>query len=175
MLHACRHNHIHIGAFGEDADQEQSMPIDAVFQVPKRGETLCCSNQLQVTAVVSYHAEPGTVFNYIIERAGKTLLYACDCGGYDADMLALLQQYRYDLVVFEGTFGLMTEDDPGHMNLQKNRDMLRFFSDRALWKDKPHFVLTHIAPHNTPPYDLYRNTVEAAGMVLAYDGMEIEF
>lgn len=167
----------HIGGFsgGEGAPSDDERLFAMRFHALSRGETFAKpEDDLRVTALVSHHATPGHVFNYVLQRGGKTLLYACDCGGYDEDMLALLRTFRFDCVVFEGTFGLAAREDAGHMNLRKNRQMLQFFTDGGLWANQPRFILTHIAPHKAPPYDLYRPMVEAAGMTLAYDGMTVE-
>lgn len=127
-----------------------------------------------VTAVTSQHSQPGSVLNYIIERDGKTLLYALDCGGYDADMLAIIRSKRYDCVVLEGTFGEMPVEWSMHQNLNKNLRMLDFFSGEHLWKDQPNLVLSHMAPHWTPPYDVYVERVAPYGIRVAYDGMTLE-
>lgn len=130
------------------------------------------------------HKTPGFTHNYILTRGGKTLLYALDTGGYDDDSLELILSRRYDCVVMEGTFGLgyaKPELDTlpprellrgtGHMNLQKNRAMLRLLTESGCWKGKPRMILSHICPHFSPPHDAYAKIVEAAGMELAYDGL----
>ncbi len=127
-----------------------------------------------VTAVTSQHSRYGSVLNYIIERGGKTLLYALDCGGYKEDMLDIIGRKRYDAVVLEGTFGEMPVEYSMHQNLQKNLRMLDYFDKHQLWTDKPRMVLSHMAPHWTPPYDKYRKIVEPYGIELAYDGMTLE-
>lgn len=53
--------------------------------------------------------------------------------------------------------------------------MMAFFTENGLWAGEPRFLLTHIAPHNTPPYDQYCQIVRQHGMCLAYDGMTLEF
>lgn len=130
---------------------------------------------LRVTALVSHHSRPGSVFNYIIERKGKTLLYALDCGGYDEDMLEEICRHRYDCVVLEGTFGKMKIEYSMHQNLQKNLRALKFLQKNNLWKDEQRFYLSHMSPHWTPPHDLYAREVKQYGIRLAYDGLQIEF
>ena len=175
VYEALHRGNVHIGGFGqEDAPGDERL-FSMRFHALSRGETVVTeAGGLRVTAVVSHHAVPGHVYNYIIERGGRTLLYACDCGGYDEDMLELLKRHRYDCVVFEGTFGLRKRHDAGHMDLEKDERMLAFFTDHGLWTGEPRFVLTHLAPHSCPPYDLYRPIVEERGMILSYDGMVLE-
>jgi phosphoribosyl 1,2-cyclic phosphate phosphodiesterase len=134
------------------------------------GQTITAGN-LTVTAVKSNHSKPGTVYNYIFQRNGKTLLYALDCGGYTEEMQALLRGFRYDCVVMEGTFGKHAVDFDFHMNQRKNLDMLAFFNDNGLWADTPNMWLSHMAPHWTPPYDEYAKEMGNYGIGVAYDGM----
>lgn len=178
-VYAAMHcGNIHIGGHsgdGEASAGEDERLFAMRFHSLQRGQCIHKpQDDLRVTAITSHHAIPGQVYNYVIQRGGKTLLYACDCGGYDEDMQALLKTFRFDCVVFEGTFGLMAEEDVGHMNLQKNVQMLQFFTKNNLWTGAPCFILTHIAPHKAPPYDQYRPIVEQNGMMLAYDGMTVE-
>lgn len=116
----------------------------------------------------------GFCHNYILERDGKTLLYASDAGGYDADMLDILLAHRYDCVIMEGTFGLGA-NDAGHMSLEKNRKMLRLLEEHHAWKHGVNFHLTHLCPHWTPPHDEYAAMMKDEGIEVAYDGKVIEF
>ena len=74
----------------------------------------------------------------------------------------------------EGTFGLSRAPSDGHMNREKNvrfRDLL--LSRGCIGADTP-FFLTHLAPHWTPPYDLYAPMMAKEGFTVAYDGMVAE-
>ena len=122
--------------------QKQRMDFTAL----SAGQTVTAGD-LRVTAVLSTHGKPGTVFNYIFQRGGKTLLYALDCGGYGEEMQALVKRFRYDCVVLEGTFGKHAVDFDFHMNQRKNLQMLDFFTQNGLWTGKPNLWLSHMAPH----------------------------
>lgn len=125
-----------------------------------------------VTPILGVHgSEAGFAFSYILERNGKTLLYALDTGDYAPDQLAILAQHRYDCVIMEGTFGLCAEPYEGHMNTEQNRAWKRYFDDNSLWKGAPRFVLSHMSPHWNPPHDQYAPMMAAEGITVAYDGM----
>lgn len=143
------------------------------FHPMSRGETVTLQD-LSVTALVSHHGVPGSVMNYIFTRNGRTLLYALDCGGYDEDMLDILRSCRFDCVVLEGTFGHMPVEFSMHQNKEKNLRMWKFFSDNHLWAGKPRMILSHMAPHWTPPHDLYEKEMAAYGIEVAYDGLTIQ-
>lgn len=127
------------------------------------------------TPLRAHHGpKAGFAHSYILEKDGKTLLYALDTGGYDADMLDILLSKTYDGVVMEGTFGLSTAPADTHMNHDKNvafRDMM--LEKGCIAKDTP-FILTHLCPHWTPPYDLYAPMMAKEGFIVAYDGMIYE-
>lgn len=127
----------------------------------------------RVTPVRGNHVERGFSHSYIIEKDGRTMLYALDTGSYDPDMEALLKKYVFNLVVMEGTTGL-TEQYGGHMCLVNNVRMLRFFQDNGCYAPDGRFVLTHMSPHWCPPHDWYESIAGAEGVTLAYDGMQIE-
>lgn len=144
------------------------------FHTLQRGQTFALEDGTQVTALVSHHGKPGSVFNYILERKGKTLLYALDCGGYDEDMLNILRSKRFDCVVLEGTFGKMPVALPMHQNQEKNLQFFQWLQENRLWVDNPNIYLSHMCPHWTPPHDLYSAEMESHGIHVAYDGLSIE-
>lgn len=147
------------------------------FTLARAGEALAFADvaDLRVTPVRAQHgpAEDFT-FNYIVQRGGKTLLYALDTGGYDEEMLSLLCRYRYDAVVMEGTCGLTARDPGGHMNRDKNVAMLRFFRENGLLRPGAIFYLSHLSPHWTPPHDAYAPMMAKEGMTVAYDGLSVD-
>jgi hypothetical protein len=61
------------------------------------------------------------------------------------------------------------------MGFEKNARLLAFFNSNNLWKDKPDYYITHVAPHWCPPHDEYSPMLEAKGMKLAYDGLVLEY
>ena len=112
--------------------------------------------------------------SYIIERGGKTLLYALDTGGYDADMLDFILDRKYDAVVMEGTFGNSAKESVGHMNKTGNIRFRRLLIEKGCISEKTPFFLTHLCPHWTPPHDLYAPEMAKEGFIVAYDGMTAE-
>ena len=127
----------------------------------------------RVTPVRGNHVERGFSHSYIIERDGRKMLYALDTGSYDPDMEALLKKHVFNLVVMEGTTGL-NEQYGGHMCLQNNVRMLHFLQENGCYAADGRFVLTHMSPHWCPPHDWYESIAGAEGVILAYDGVQIE-
>ncbi len=144
------------------------------FQEIREGERVELDD-LAFTPVRANHTpQRGFAHSYILERGGKTLLYALDTGGYDPDMLALILARRYDGVVMEGTFGLSRAPSGDHMNREKNAAFRNLLLERGcIGADTP-FFLTHLCPHWTPPHDLYAPMMAKEGFTVAYDGMVAE-
>lgn len=125
---------------------------------------------------INYEIEGSANFahSYIIERGGKKLLYALDTGGFVPEMMALILAHQYDGVVMEGTFGLNDTPNTGHMNTRKNIEFRQMLIEKGCIKEDTPFFLTHMAPHWTPPYDIYAPMMAEKGITVAYDGMVAE-
>ena len=144
------------------------------FERITEGVRTIAGGDLAFTPVRSRHGQPGFAHSYILERGGKTLLYALDTSGYDLDMLEILLKYRYDGVVMEGTFGLNPAENDGHMTKARNIAFRKMLIERGCIREGTPFFLTHLCPHWTPPYDLYAPMMAEEGFTVAYDGMIAE-
>ncbi|MBQ8973432.1 MAG: hypothetical protein IJ074_10195 [Clostridia bacterium] len=174
MLHVYGNAHTRKALFAQNGVMEQFQNTMVTFHLIEDGVAQT-QDDLTFIPVRSRHTSiPGFCHNYIIQRGGKTLLYASDTGGYDADMLDIVLSQKYDCIIMEGTFGLGATVD-FHMSLKKNREMLRLFQEHGVWKHGQNFHLTHICPHWTPPHDEYAAMLKDEGIEVAYDGKIIEF
>ena len=121
----------------------------------------------------NHGSQRGFSHSYIIQKYGKTLLYALDSGSYDEDQFALIQEYQYDAVIMEGTTGL-NEQYGGHMCLMNNIRIRDRLKENKCLRENSRFLLTHLSPHWCPPHDWYESIVASEGLELAYDGLQIE-
>ena len=138
---------------------------------PYRPHTL---GPMTVTPMLANHPDrDGRGYNYVVEREGRTLLYALDTGWFLPETLAEIGRHRYDLVVLEGTFGYGAEDEC-HMNFRKAAEARRLFGEKGLLKPGALFCLSHICPHFTPVHDEIAPIMAEQGITIAYDGMRIE-
>lgn len=156
------------------------------FRDIREGERVDAGDGLSFIPVAAIHggdghgityAETGSwnfAHSYIIERGGKRLLYALDTGGYVQEMLELILSHRYDAVVMEGTFGLNDTPQTGHMNAKKNIEFRELLLQKHCIKRDTPFFLTHMAPHWTPPHDIYAPMMAEKGFIVAYDGLTVE-
>ena len=121
----------------------------------------------------NHGSQRGFSHSYIIQKDGKTVLYALDSGSYDEDQFALIQEYQYDAVIMEGTTGL-NEQYGGHMCLVNNIRIRERLKENKCLRENSRFLLTHLSPHWCPPHDWYESIVASEGLELAYDGLQIE-
>ena len=121
----------------------------------------------------NHGSQRGFSHSYIIQKDGKTLLYALDSGSYDEDQVALIQEHQYDAVIMEGTTGL-NEQYGGHMCLMNNIRIRDRLKENKCLRENSRFLLTHLSPHWCPPHDWYESIVASEGLELAYDGLQIE-
>lgn len=129
---------------------------------------------MRLTPVLGNHPDAGDrALNYIIERDGKTLLYALDTGWFLPETYAEIARHRYDLVVIEGTFGFGAESE-AHMNFRKLEDARRLFVQDGLLKPGAPFCASHICPHFTPVHDEVAPMMAEKGITVAYDGLSVE-
>lgn len=126
-----------------------------------------------VTPVRGTHITPDYAHSYIVEKDGKSLLYALDTGGFEPDMERVITSHAYDLVVMEGTFGL-SDRQGGHMNLEANARLLSLLRGSGCLKPGARCLLSHMSPHWCPPHDWYESIAAPYGLGLAYDGMTVE-
>lgn len=161
-----------VGAHPEWFDGTEKMQMR--FERISEGVRMVASDDLAFTPVRSRHDEPGFSHSYILERGGKTLLYALDTAGYDPDMLEIILNHRYDGVVMEGTFGLNPGENAGHMTKARNIAFRKMLIERGCIHGSTPFFLTHLCPHWTPPYDIYAPMMADEGFIVAYDGLVAE-
>ena len=163
-----------------------NLDVQMRFQDIVEGEKVEAGDGLSFIPVAAIHGGDGSGVNYehkgswnfahsyIIERGGKKLLYALDTGGFVPEMMQLILSHKYDAVVMEGTFGLNDTPNTGHMNTEKNIAFRAQLLEKGCIKEDTPFFLTHMAPHWTPPYDIYAPMMAEKGFIVAYDGMTAE-
>jgi phosphoribosyl 1,2-cyclic phosphate phosphodiesterase len=112
--------------------------------------------------------------NYVLQREGRTILYALDTGWFHEHTYDWIKQFHYDLVVIEGTFGYGGPHSTGHFNLNKLQRAIEWFREDGLLKDGARFCASHISPHFSPVYEEYAPVLAEKGITLAYDGMKVD-
>jgi len=130
-----------------------------------------------VTAMTADHGAPSGPVIYIIERAGKAILYANDTGYFPEETWAYLARVkpRFDYVSLDCT-GMIREDyRRGHMALPANAEV----RDRLLaihCADGDAIFCAHHFSHNGGlTHDALVKEAAKIDFLVSFDGMEIEF
>lgn len=114
---------------------------------------------------------------YIIEKDGKSMLYANDTGIFPQESIEYLSNYgrRFDFVSLDCTGVLQKGWRNGHMALETNKEMYDALTDMGLCNEDTIAYINHFS-HNG--YATHEELVVAAaksGFKVSYDGCEVKF
>ena len=124
----------------------------------------------------SHNGETSPVF-YSLSCGGKKILYAHDTGYFTEEAWKLLKEEgRFDLISLDctGCLGLDGHKYVRHMTLPICLDVIGRMESMGLIDGKTVKVLNHFSHNGGQTYD---ETVAAAskhGVIVSYDGLEIE-
>ena len=123
-----------------------------------------------------------TCLHYVLERNGKTLLYATDGAWYTQRTWSDMGRHFYNCIILDATFG----DDTRryripargilfcHNGLSMVRHICESFRDRTKCTDENTvYVADHLARHYYPDIETARAAFEPMGAVAAYDGLRL--
>lgn len=136
---------------------------------------------IKVTPILSSHVGYGeneTGYNYIVEKDGKTFLYAADTGWYDEETWSYLAEndVKFDFVVMENTYGRRELPDfqRGHLD---NKNVLLMLEKMAelgkLDRNTPVYLthICHLAGTHMSLTEFFKST--GWNIIVGYDSMEI--
>ena len=151
-------------------------------QVLAPGETLTLDGT-RVTAMLANHMIDKQhlnleqqALNYVIERDGRTLYYGADSSSILPATFDLLSRFRFDVAIFDATFG-DREIDPagsGHRNFAMLDATIARFRQADLFKPDAAIVAHHLYKEIKPHHEI-ATRLSQKGITLAYDGMTIVF
>ncbi len=155
-------------------------PVEA-FESFKVGE-------LQVSTLLSSHKAWGKDelgLNYVIEKGGKTLLYASDTGWYPPETWDYIadNSLSFDIVVMENTYGkdpygIIKPEAGGHLNTVNFFSMLDKMKELGAIDEQTPIFATHLSDACRELYGDFVKSMEENGkynIKVAYDGMNIDF
>ena len=132
----------------------------------------------RVTALPADHKPDEDAYIYLIEKAGKRLLYAHDTGMLPEETLSYLKGHRLDLVSFDCTHAVV-DIVHNHMGLSTNillRDRLR---DLGCIDEKTVLVCSHFSHNGLHKdgvvylHDDFSKLAEQEGFITAYDSLSL--
>lgn len=129
---------------------------------------------LDVTALPANHTcHPA---HYLIKSGDRKLYYATDGAWILYDALYHLKGQKVDLIALDATVGDYEGDFRvgEHNSIPMIRLMLASLSKLEIYKPDAKIYLTHIAPSLHKPHDQTVRALVPEGLLVAYDGLEVE-
>ena len=111
--------------------------------------------------------------NYIFEYGARTILYALDSSWFLPETIEILESFKFDICILDGTFGYL-ELDPfksGHLNFKMLNETVNQMRQIGAVTDNTKIISSHISMTAVEPHDSIKNKVSKQGFILAYDGM----
>ena len=115
---------------------------------------------------------------YAIRRGEKRMLYAHDTGVFFEDAWQGLRKFgKFDFVSLDctGCLGIGGEWRNGHMSLKTNLEVLERMRGEGIADESTIVVLNHFSHNGGQTYGEMCAEAEKFGLIVAYDGLEIEF
>ncbi len=130
----------------------------------------------EVTPLPARHADgDGAVF-YII-KGDSTLLYAHDTGYFFEEVFDFIEKsgYVFDAVTLDCTFVDLDDNYPNHMGIRNNRRVFERLAKIGAVTDKTVKIINHFSHNGNPRHDRVEALVEGEGILVSFDGMEVQF
>jgi len=122
------------------------------------------------------HDEAIETMNFIIEKNGRSILWAHDTGLFHTEVYEYLRQsgIRFDLVSLDCTLGRGKQITKSHMDLDWCLETAARLREQGNADGETRFVLSHVGHLVERTHDALCMEAEPFGMTVAYDGMRIE-
>lgn len=110
---------------------------------------------------------------YLIEKDGKSLLYAHDTDEFTPEDMAFLAGKKIDLISLDCTNAALEATYIGHMGAKDNLRMRDKLLANGAADEHTIFVANHFSHNGLAPHEELEKLLP--GFIVAYDGLEIEF
>ena len=137
------------------------------------------AGRYRVTALRARHAEEQQALLYLVERGGRSALYAADTRAFHGETWAVLERLsdegvRLDAAIVEGTMGFKELPANGqHLPMRGCGEHHEQLRSRGLTTPGCRHLATHFSPAaGRPPHEETAAFLAPYGAEPAYDGME---
>jgi phosphoribosyl 1,2-cyclic phosphate phosphodiesterase len=113
---------------------------------------------------------------YVIQKDGKSVLWAHDTGKFRSETIAFLKEsgIRFDFVSLDCTLKRGEPITGGHMDVERCREMVELLRENGNADDRTRVMLSHIGHLVERTHEELCAEVAPFGFEVAYDGLEIE-
>ncbi len=154
----------------------QSLEMD---RVPIRLHTLeywktAQAGPFRVTPLAAHHDPDQTCFNFLIERDGKTFLYATDTGWYDPPTWEFLKRVKLDAVIVECTKGKIGGGYDGHLSATQVVAIKEKLASDGVLRLEARVITTHHSHLGGLLHEELESVLSPHGIEVGFDGMVVE-
>jgi phosphoribosyl 1,2-cyclic phosphate phosphodiesterase len=130
---------------------------------------------ITVTPFETVHMLQEKCFIYLLQKDGKNYLHITDSDIPKEETFAYLKdnKIRLDAVTMDCTYGIFENNFGGHMDIRKNKILMQRLKEIGATDEHTKFFATHIS-HVGGDFDKMQEVAAENGIILAYDGMEVE-
>jgi phosphoribosyl 1,2-cyclic phosphate phosphodiesterase len=139
---------------------------------------------VEVTPVLSSHfidkvhmVVEQQALNYVLRRGDHTLFYNLDSSYLLPETMEFISKFQFDIVIMDATFGDRKIDPlgSGHHNFAMLDETMEEFRSQKMLKPQAQIVYSHLSTYEVPPHDEVAGKLAEKGIILAYDGLRLEF
>lgn len=151
-------------------------PLALNFNIKKKFEAFDASGY-KVTPLKANHAKHLDPVIYVIEKDGKTLLYAHDTGFFPDETWKYLENsgLKFDYVSLDCTNANREKIKGTHLSITGCVKIKERFLSMGLADEKTIFCLNHFSHDCGYTYDEIVPVAAKNGFIVAFDSMEVEF
>jgi phosphoribosyl 1,2-cyclic phosphate phosphodiesterase len=128
----------------------------------------------KITPLHANHLDDEDSHNLLIENEGRSLLYATDTGVWGEDTWSYLDGRTLDLLILECTKGFVQDDYEGHLAIEDFKKVIQRLRDQGTLTPSSRVVSTHHSHNGDATHAELEESLTPDGVIVGYDGMEIE-
>ncbi|TCZ76301.1 hypothetical protein E0485_13940 [Paenibacillus albiflavus] len=134
------------------------------------------AGEYTITPLLASHDKREKCYIYIIERAGKRILYGNDTGNFPEATWEYLgnNNFRFDLASYDCTL-IMYPEGKNHMGLSDTVQVTQRLKELNCVDEHTRYILTHFSHNGSLMHEEIEQEAAKHGFGVAYDGFEIEF
>ena len=142
----------------------------------KLGEKYCVSDDCAVTGLIANHDAKAYPQHFLFECNDKRILYACDGAWFLNETWYHLKGAQLDMLVLDATCGDYLGDYRvgEHNTIPMIRLMLPSMQRWGTIVEQTKIYLSHLAPSLHVSHEETSRIVQADGLKVAYDGLQVE-
>lgn len=146
-----------------------------ILHTVKPYDDFTLASGIKVSALPAVHTAGEDCLLYALSSRGKTLFVMNDTGKLPECVYeeAARKKLRFDLVSFDCTYGATGHGSGRHMGLSDNVAEREKMIKYGLVDGSTQYIVTHFSHNNGLAYEDMCSAASAVGMIVAYDGMEI--